>query len=147
MKPKVLLVDDETDFAELLEYNLCQQGFEMFTAVNGMEALHQARRLLPDVILLDLMLPDLDGFSVYEILRSQPSTATIPVIIISALSGPSVCGRSIATGVNCFFKKPVDMKALGDSVRGLCEEHQELSRLRLDRDPNEAQSGSETPAR
>src|SRR5262245_52455192 len=117
MKPKVLLVDDEPEFVELIEYNLAQQGFEVLTAANGIEALHQARRVLPDVILLDLMLPDLDGFSVYEILRSQPSTARTPIIVVSALNGPSVCGRSIEVGVKCFFKKPVDLKALGESVR------------------------------
>lgn len=140
MKPKVLLVDDEADFVQLLEYNLSQQGFEMFSATNGVEALHQARRVLPDVILLDLMLPDLDGFSVYEILRSQPSTAAIPVIVISALSGPSTCGRSIEAGVACFFKKPVDLQALGDSVRNLCEQHGELTRLRVGGDGERPES-------
>jgi DNA-binding response OmpR family regulator len=74
MKPKVLVVDDETDFVQLTEYNLSRQGFEVYTAFNGVEALHQARRLLPDVILLDLMLPDIDGASVCEILRSPPWT-------------------------------------------------------------------------
>ena len=129
MKPKVLVVDDEADFVELLEYTLGQQGFELFAARNGVEALHQARRVLPDVILLDLMLPDLDGFSVHEILRSQPSTAAIPVIVISALSGPTVCGRSIEAGVRGFFKKPVDAKALGESIRELYEE-QTLAHLK-----------------
>jgi putative two-component system response regulator len=56
--------------------------------------LHQARRLLPDVILLDLMLPDIDGASVCEILRSQPSTADVPVIVVSALDGMVIRGRS-----------------------------------------------------
>ncbi len=131
MKPKVLVVDDEAEFVQLIEYNLAQEGFEVFTAGNGMEALHQARRVLPEVILLDLMLPDLDGFSVYEILRSQPSTSRTPIIIVSALSGPSVCGRSIEVGANCFFKKPVNLKVLGESVREAFVRNEELMRSRL----------------
>ena len=128
MKPKVLIVDDELEFVQLLEYHFSRQGFESFTATNGMEALHQARRILPDVIVLDLMLPDLDGFSVYEILRLQPSTARTPVIVVSALSGPSARGRSIELGVRHFFRKPVDLEALGSSVRDLFGEQQELIR-------------------
>ncbi len=59
MKPKVLVVDDEAEFVQLAEYNLSRQGYQVFTAFNGMEALHQARRILPDVIPLDLMLPEI----------------------------------------------------------------------------------------
>jgi two-component system alkaline phosphatase synthesis response regulator PhoP len=131
MKPKVLVVDDEADFVQLLEYTLAGEGYELFTAGNGMEALHEARRILPDVILLDLMLPDLDGFSVYEILRSQPSTSRTPIIVVSALSGPSVCGRSIDLGASHFFKKPVDLRALGESVRTVVEEQRQLMRTHL----------------
>ncbi len=131
MKPKVLLVDDEVDFVKLTEYNLSRQGFEVFTAYNGVEALHQARRILPDVILLDLMLPDIDGASVCEILRSQPSTAGVPVVVVSALDGIVTRGRSAEAGVTFYFKKPVDMKVLGDRVRQVVEQQQELVKSRL----------------
>jgi DNA-binding response OmpR family regulator len=137
MKPKVLLVDDETDFVQLTEYNLSRQGFEVFTAFNGVEALHQARRVLPDVILLDLMLPDIDGASVCEILRSQPSTADVPVIVVSALDGTVIRGRSIEAGVSSYFRKPVDLKALGDCMRIVCERKQELLKSRLSGEDND----------
>ena len=117
MKPRVLVVDDESDFIELLKYNLEGKGFEILTASDGMEALNAARRELPDVVLVDLMLPDLDGFSLCEILRSQPSTSQVPIIVVSALDGEYVRSRGIQAGVACCFKKPVDMKALGDSIR------------------------------
>src|SRR5580765_4743289 len=117
MTPRVLVVDDESDFIELLKYNLESQGFELLTAVNGMEGLNAARRELPDVVLVDLMLPDLDGFSLCEILRSQPSTSQVPIIVVSALDGEYVRSRGIQAGVVRCFKKPVDMKALGDSIR------------------------------
>jgi len=85
MKAKVLLVDDEPDFIRLMQFRLVCRGFDVLCAANGAEALDQARRALPDVVLLDLMLPDIDGFSICEILRSQPSTAGVPVILVSAL--------------------------------------------------------------
>jgi DNA-binding response OmpR family regulator len=117
MKPRVLVVDDESDFTELMKFNLEGQGFDILTASDGMEALNIARRELPDVVIVDLMLPDLDGFSVCEILRSQPSTSQVPIIVVSALDGEYVRSRGLQTGVACCFKKPVDMKVLGESIR------------------------------
>lgn len=131
MKPRVLLVDDEADFRELLEYNLARQDFEVFTAANGMEALNQARQLLPDVILLDLMLPDLDGFSVCELLHVQSSTGMIPVIIISALGGHSINARIIELGAICYLRKPVDFRALGDCIRSAFQQQQEDMMARM----------------
>jgi len=100
--------------------------------------LHQARRILPDVILLDLMLPDIDGASVCEILRSQPSTAEVPVVVVSALDGMVTRSRSAEAGVNCYFKKPVDMNALGERVRLVVAQQQELVKARVTGDKNEA---------
>jgi len=117
MKPRVLVVDDESDFIQLLKYNLENQGFDILTATDGVQALNLARRELPDVVLMDLMLPDIDGFSVCEILRSQPSTSKVPIIVVSALDGEYVRSRGIQAGVACCFKKPVDMTELGDSIR------------------------------
>lgn len=117
MKPRVLVVDDESDFIQLMKYNLENQGFDILTAGDGVQALNLARRELPDVVLMDLMLPDIDGFSVCEILRSQPSTSKVPIIVVSALDGEYVRSRGIQAGVACCFKKPVDMKVLGESIR------------------------------
>lgn len=136
MKPRVLVVDDESDFIQLLKYNLEHQGFDILTAANGVEALNTARRELPDVVLLDLMLPDLDGFSVCEILRSQPSTSTVPIIVVSALDGEYVRARGIRAGVACSFKKPVDMKVLGESIRMNYESRQESLRAEVDEPEN-----------
>ena len=131
MKPKVLVVDDESDFIQLLRYNLGHQDFEILAAANGVEALNVARRELPDVVLVDLLLPDIDGFSVCEILRSQPSTSKIPVIVVSALDGEYVKNRGLQTGVVGCFKKPVDMKMLGESIRSNYELRQESMKAEL----------------
>jgi CheY-like chemotaxis protein len=135
MKPKVLLVDDEPEFVELLRHHLGSQGCDVHPAFNGVEALHQARSLLPDVILLDLMLPDIDGASVCEILKSQPSTADIPVVVVSALDGMVMRNRSAEAGVARFFKKPVDFSALAQCVRGLVEDREsEIKKQMSDED-------------
>ena len=121
MKPKVLIVDDEADFRQLLEYNLTRQDFEVFTAGNGLEALNLTRRVRLDVILLDLMLPDFDGFSLYQRLRVEPHTSKIPVIIISALGGQTILARSIELGVASYLRKPVNLRLLGDHIRAAFE--------------------------
>src|SRR5207244_12277486 len=77
---KILAVDDETDLIDLMQYHLVRAGHEVATATNGWEAIHSVRQNRPDIILLDLMLPDLDGFGVCEILRRDPLTATIPIV-------------------------------------------------------------------
>ena len=126
MKPKVLSVDDDPEFAELIRYNLELQGCEVVLASNGVQGLHLARSQLPDVVLLDLMLPDLDGFSVCQILRSQPSTRDIPVFIVSALDEPWAGKRGNKTRFSKYFKKPVDLKVLGESIRAAWEEQNTL---------------------
>src|ERR1039458_9742300 len=85
MVPRILIVDDEHDFIELLQYKLAGHGYDLIVANDGGNALSQARTMKPNLILLDILLPDLDGLSVCEILRRQPSTKKIPVIFMSAV--------------------------------------------------------------
>src|SRR5690242_19580680 len=103
MSTRILVVDDEQDMVELLSYNLRSSGFEVLAASNGLEALNKARRDLPDLILLDLMLDGLDGYSVCEILRRQPSTARVPVIMITALAGQIARLNGMAAGADDFI--------------------------------------------
>ena len=117
MKPKVLVVDDDVEYAQLLKFNLDLEGCESLVVHNGVHALRIARAQLPDVILVDVMLPDLDGLSVCEILNSQPSTRDIPVIIVSALNQSWVETRRSKARFTRFFTKPVDLKLLRETVR------------------------------
>lgn len=116
MARKILVVDDEQDFLDLLIYNLRDSGFDLLTANTGVAGLHMARRHLPDVILLDFQLPDIDGLSVCEILRKQPSTAQIPVVLITAMSGEIIRANSVASGADHFLHKPLDRGALCNCV-------------------------------
>ena len=117
MDQRILIVDDEQEFVELLQYRLAGLGCEFIVAYDGVHALSQARQFKPDLILLDILLPDLDGLSVCEILRRQPSTKKIPVIFVSALSG-EVTKRTVAVNADDFFIKPIDLprlvKRIGD---------------------------------
>jgi two-component system alkaline phosphatase synthesis response regulator PhoP len=125
MKPKILVADDDDEFAQLLVFNLLSNGCDAFRASNGIEALHLARSRAPDAILLDVLMPDLDGLSVCEILRSQPSTWNTPVFMLSALSRSYADKRNSKARFNGYFQKPVRLSALMQAVRVACEEHRE----------------------
>jgi two-component system, OmpR family, alkaline phosphatase synthesis response regulator PhoP len=119
MAHKVLVVDDEEDIVEFVSYNLQLEGYEILRVGNGLEALNQARQHLPDLILLDLMLPDMDGFSICEILHCQPSTTNIPVIVLTALAGelPRLHGFEVGAADYCLKPiRPRDLKARVKSV-------------------------------
>jgi CheY-like chemotaxis protein len=108
---KILIVDDENDFIEMMKFRLTSLDCEFLVAGNGVQALSQARQFRPDLILLDILLPDLDGLSVCEILKRQPITKKIPVIFLSALSG-GVTRRTTAMQSEDFFTKPIDLPRL-----------------------------------
>lgn len=118
MVPRILIVDDEHDFVELMQYRLAGLGCEFIVANDGVQALSQARLFRPDLILLDILLPDLDGLSVCEILRRQPITKKIPIIIMSALSG-DVTKRTASIQAQDFFTKPLDLPRLERRIHEL----------------------------
>jgi two-component system alkaline phosphatase synthesis response regulator PhoP len=111
MASRILIVDDELDFIELMKFRLANLHCEFIEANDGVQALSQARQFKPDLILLDILLPDLDGISVCEILRRQPATKTIPIIFMSALTS-EVTRRTVAMQADDFFTKPLDLPLL-----------------------------------
>src|ERR1051325_6519433 len=84
VKPKILVVDDEVEAVELVEFNLRQAGFDVATAADGTEALRKARGQPPALIVLDVMLPEVDGLEVCKALRRDSATAAIPIIMLTA---------------------------------------------------------------
>lgn len=105
---KVLLIDDEAPFCDLVKMNLEISGrFRVITSRDGRSGIKTAREILPDIILLDIMMPGMDGFQLLEILRKDPKTALIPVIIVSASSQDAV--RAKAKSLGCqYIAKPVN---------------------------------------
>jgi len=118
MVNRILIVDDEQDFIELMQYRLAGLGCEFIVANDGVHALSQARQCKPDLILLDILLPDLDGLSVCEILKRQPATKKIPIIFMSALSS-GVTRRTAVMQAEDFFTKPVDLERLEQRIAQL----------------------------
>ena len=113
---KILAVDDEPDLTELIAYHLGRNGHKVETAANGWEAIDQVTRNRPDLILLDLMLPDLDGFGFCEILRRNPATASIPVIIISAWASTDSRMLGLELGALDYITKPFSPHELVERV-------------------------------
>ena len=101
-----------------MQFRLAGLGCEFIVANDGVHALSQARQFKPDLILLDILLPDLDGLSVCEILRRQPATQTTPIIFISALSG-DVTRRTVAMHAEDFFTKPLNFERLERRIADL----------------------------
>ena len=118
MVPRILIVDDERDFIELVQYSLAGLGCDFIMANDGIQALSLARQFKPDLILLDILLPDLDGLSVCEILRRQPATKKIPVIFMSALSS-EITKRTASMQAQGFFTKPLDLPRLEQLISEL----------------------------
>jgi CheY-like chemotaxis protein len=118
--PNILIVDDEADFVELLKFRLAKLGCGFLVANDGIQALTQARTGRPDLILLDILLPDLDGLSVCEILKRQPVTKKIPIIFMSALTG-NVTRRTAAIQAEDFFTKPLDLNRLESRIAELLQ--------------------------
>ena len=108
--------------ADVLSRRLGQQGFATRTAESGTEGLALARSAHPDLILLDLRLPDTDGFAICEELADSPETCTIPIIILSGLEQPDIIRRSRLAGCHYFVRKPYDPNALLVLIRHALEE-------------------------
>ena len=120
MVPRILIVDDEGDFIELVKFRLANLDCEFLVANDGVHALSQARQFKPDLILLDILLPDLDGLSVCEILKRQPGTKKIPIIFMSALTS-DVTKRTAAMHAEDFFTKPLDLPRLEKRIGELLQ--------------------------
>ncbi len=112
MQKKILVVDDEPDIVELIAFNLEAEGYAVITATSGLEALNRARAVLPDLIVLDLMLPEMDGLAVCEILHRLPSTALIPIIMLTAWKTELSRMIGLQTGAEEYMTKPFSPRDL-----------------------------------
>ena len=124
VRQKILIVDDEPDIVELLSFNLKAEGYEVITAASGLEALNQARAVLPDLIVLDLMLPELDGLAVSEILHRLPSTAPIPIIMLTAWKSELSRAIGLANGAEDYVTKPFSPRDLVQRVNRTLRSHE-----------------------
>src|SRR5205085_4563645 len=118
-KPKILVIDDEPDAVELVEFNLKAAGFDVVTAADGEEALERARTILPNMIVLDLMLPEVDGLEVCKILRRDPATTAIPILMLTAKAAEIDRVLGLELGADDYVTKPFSPRELVLRVKGL----------------------------
>ena len=114
---KVLIVEDNEEMLETLTLSLEAEGFAITTAVSGIEAIKRARASRPDVIVLDLMLPEMDGFAVCETLRRHEATREVPILIVSGATGELTRLASLESGGTDFISKPAKPSDLAARIR------------------------------
>ena len=125
---KILIVEDEQDIAQLVQHYLQKDGFRSVTAINGVEALKKVKAEQPDLIVLDLMLPEMDGLEVCKRVRSAPETAMLPIIMLTAKAEESDTIVGLELGADDYVTKPFSPKALVARVKALLR--------RIDRTPS-----------
>jgi two-component system, OmpR family, alkaline phosphatase synthesis response regulator PhoP len=116
---KILIADDEPDILEILHYNLKHEGYEVYTAKDGDDALAKAKQLHPDLIILDIMMPRKTGVEVCAILRTQPVFKDTLIIFLTALSDESSQIKGLDTGADDYVNKPISTKVLVSRVNAL----------------------------
>lgn len=119
MKQKILVVDDEPDAVELIEFNLKAAGYDVVRANDGEEALKKARMTLPDLIILDLMLPEVDGMEVCKLLRRDQKTSAIPVVMVTAKAAEIDRVLGLELGADDYVTKPFSPRELVLRVKRL----------------------------
>lgn len=112
VRPKILVVDDEPEAVELVEFNLKQAGYSVVTAADGAEALAKARTAQPSLIVLDLMLPEVDGLEVCKMLRRDPATASIPIVMLTAKAAEIDRVLGLELGADDYITKPFSPREL-----------------------------------
>jgi two-component system alkaline phosphatase synthesis response regulator PhoP len=156
--PLVLIVDDEEDLLDLLKYNLQQEGFRTRLARDGHEALEEARRQTPSLIILDIMMPEMGGLETCRRLREDAHLRTVPILMLTARTEEEAQVESLDTGADIYLAKPVSVPVIVSQVKALLRtarrneappDRLAVHDLRIDRDrylvfQNGGENGEET---
>ena len=124
-KDKILVIDDEEDILELLRFNLTKEGYQVCSASTGEEALALARTERPDLILLDLMLPGIDGLEVARRLKADPLTRSMPIVMLTAKGEESDIVTGLELGAKDYITKPFSRKVLVARLRAVLRRKEE----------------------
>lgn len=120
---QVLIVEDEYDSAQVVSKILTHHGVEVFVARDGQECLDMLGSLIPTAIVMDLAMPEKDGWSTLLEIRANPETAHIPVVAVTAYHSASVAQDAIAAGFDAYFSKPVDPNSFVESLAEVIDRH------------------------
>ena len=116
---RILLIDDEDDILEFVKYNLERDGYEVFTAVNGAEGLNVALHVKPHLILLDMMMPVLDGIETCKAIRNSPALKNVMVVFLSAVGSEETQLQGYNAGADDYINKPIKMNILRSRVQAI----------------------------
>lgn len=116
---RILLVDDEADILEIVGYNLAQEGYQILTASNGREAVAKARKELPHLIIMDVMMPEMDGMEAVETIRKMPEMANVIITFLTARSEDYSQVAGFDAGADDYITKPIKPKLLVSKVKAL----------------------------
>jgi DNA-binding response OmpR family regulator len=108
MSKKILVIEDDPASLRLMQYILSHKGYEVLTAVNGLDGLKKTRSESPDLIILDVMLPGMDGFDICYHLRAEPQTAKLPILMLSAKAREVDRDTGLKVGADAYITKPID---------------------------------------
>jgi CheY-like chemotaxis protein len=117
---KILMVDDDQRLLRVVSMYLAMEGYEIISAPDGEAGLREAQQQRPDLIIMDVMMPGMDGITACTRLRTDPKTADIPVLLFSALSGSEDVERARQAGANHLITKPFNLVGLAEVVNSLC---------------------------
>src|SRR5690606_10458143 len=118
-KHTILVVDDEPDIRELIEYNLKKEGYQVFTATNGKEAISQAKKNVPDLIVLDIMMPEMDGIEACRLMRAMPEFRNSFMVFLTARSEEYSEIAGFNVGANDYSAKPIKPRALVSRINAI----------------------------
>jgi len=134
-KQTILVVDDEQDLLDLIEYNLKKEGYNVLKAENGVQGLEMAKEHSPNLVLLDIMMPKMDGIQVCEKMRSNPDLKSIPVIFLTARSDEKTEVEGLNTGADDFVTKPISTTKLLSRIKAVLRRYddtqEEVNRLEV----------------
>ena len=126
---KILVVDDEPDIREFIRYNLAKEGYEVIVAENGREAIRLAEEFRPRLILMDMMMPEMDGSQACQAIRQNPLITDTMIVFLSAVCEEESLVRSYSAGADDYITKPVSMRVLCGRVNAIMRRHGSRKRL------------------
>ncbi len=146
---RILLIDDEVDILEFIKYNLARDGYEVFTASNGAEGLQTALKVKPHLILLDMMMPVLDGIETCKALRSSPVLKNVMIVFLSAVGTEETQLQGYDAGADDYINKPIKMNILRSRVQAILKRitpvnEENKPSIKIDREHYQVLKGDET---
>ena len=123
-KPVIMVVEDNDDNLQLVLKILGRRGYEMVGVVDGNEALERLNTINPDLILMDINLPDMDGYEVTRRIRQQEKFAALPIVALTAHAMVGDKKKSLAAGCNAYISKPINVRTFPETIAAILKEHQ-----------------------